>query len=830
MQPFELLGAFYLGKTVGSPGSEPGSPADRAGEYLLYDSQDLTTHALCVGMTGSGKTGLCLSLLEEAGIDGIPAIAVDPKGDLGNLLLTFPDLLPDDFRPWVDPAAAAQAGMEVDSYAAAEAEKWKKGLAEWGQDGDRIRRFRESVDLAIYTPGSQIGLPLSILSSFAAPSPAIRDDADAFREQIATSTAGLLALLDIEADPVSSREFVLIAKILEEEWKQGRDVDLARLIAEVQQPSFTRIGVLEVDQFFPPKARMQLAMTFNALLASPTFAGWLEGEPLDVARLLYGPGGKPRISILSVAHLSERERTFFVTILLNRLLAWMRSQPGTPSLRALFYMDEVFGYFPPVAEPPTKRPMLTLLKQARAYGLGIVLATQNPVDLDYRGLSNCGTWFLGRLQTQRDKERVLDGLEGASVQSGKSIDRQQLDQILSGLGKRTFLLNNVHEDRPILFQTRWALSYLRGPLSREQIKTLMADRKRVRETETKARSVEKSPSPVPVRAEPGGSHDRPRLPRGVALGYVPVSGTPPSNGALVYHPALLGTAKLHFVRATYDVDAWLERHAVVMISEPSDEDVWSRAHVLRRPLPELLKQPQEDIAFAELPDALRDADHYRRWSRQLKDWFYRNERLVVWKCPPLKLYSRPEESEEDFRLRADQVARELRDQKLAALRERYAKRIESARERVRKAEQRVARERHQATDKVVDTSVSLGSAILEALFGRKLASRRNVSRVASSARKGSRAAKEWADVRRAKAALAEAREKLEALSQELQQQLEKVRRTCHADTLPLESLLLKSIKKDLAVERVGIIWLPYRADEQGDWHPAFAAEWLGDDR
>jgi hypothetical protein len=412
MPDFEKLGAFYLGREYDL---ETAKPRD---ELLLYDAKDLTTHAVCVGMTGSGKTGLCLSLLEEAAIDGIPAIAIDPKGDLGNLLLTFPELRPEDFRSWIDPGEAARSGITLDELAEQTAKRWREGLAAWGQQPARIARFRDSADVAIYTPGANAGLPLALLRSFAAPPQAIRDDADALRERIAGAVSGLLSLVGIDADPLRSREHILLSRVLDEAWRAGREVQLADLVREIQSPSFKQVGVVDLESFFPAKDRFELAMSLNNLLASPGFAAWREGEPLDIQRLLYTSEGKPRLSILSIAHLSDAERMFFVTLLLNEVVAWMRSQSGTSSLRALLYMDEVFGYFPPTANPPSKMPMLTLLKQARAYGLGVMLATQNPVDLDYKGLSNAGTWFLGRLQTERDKARVLDGLEGASTAAG----------------------------------------------------------------------------------------------------------------------------------------------------------------------------------------------------------------------------------------------------------------------------------------------------------------------------------------------------------------------------------------------------------------------------
>jgi DNA helicase HerA-like ATPase len=412
MKDFEKLGVFYLGRESDAAGNTLGEP-------ILYDSRHLLTHALCVGMTGSGKTGLCLSLLEEAAIDGVPAIAIDPKGDLSNLLLTFPNLAPADFRPWIDEDEARRTGVSPDEFAAQQAETWKKGLADWGEDGARIERLRAAADFAIYTPGSRTGLPLSILSSFGAPPEAIRDDGEALADRASTTAMSVLTLAGVAAE-TGGREHTFLSTLLASAWKAGRDLDLAGVIQGVQAPPFQKIGVLDVDAFYPQKDRFTLATRLNSMLASPGFEQWLEGEPLDAGRLLYGPKGKPRVSIVSIAHLDDSRRMFFVSLLLNEIVGWMRRQTGTSSLRAVVYMDEIAGYFPPVANPPTKAPLLTLLKQARAFGVGVVLATQNPVDLDYKALSNTGTWFLGRLQTERDKARVLDGLEGAAPGDGTS--------------------------------------------------------------------------------------------------------------------------------------------------------------------------------------------------------------------------------------------------------------------------------------------------------------------------------------------------------------------------------------------------------------------------
>ncbi len=417
---YEKLGLFYLGRPYDL---ETKSPRDG---LLLYDSRDLVTHAVCVGMTGSGKTGLCIDLLEEAAIDGIPALAIDPKGDLGNLLLTFPGLSHDEFRPWIDEDEARRNGKTPEEWAASQAETWRKGLESWGQSRERIARLRAAVDVAIYTPGAQSGLPLSIVKSFAAPPPDFIEESDLMRERVATTATSLLGLLGIDADPIKSREHILLSTIIDACWRQGQDLDLARLIQLIQTPPVQRIGVLELEAFYPSDKRFELAMAVNNLLAAPGFSAWMEGEALDVQRLLYTPEGKPRLTILSIAHLNDAERMFFVSLLLNQVLGWMRQQPGTTSLRAIVYMDEIAGYLPPVANPASKAPMLTLLKQARAFGVGMVLATQNPVDLDYKALSNAGTWFIGRLQTERDQARVLDGLEGAMSTAGGAFDRDAL--------------------------------------------------------------------------------------------------------------------------------------------------------------------------------------------------------------------------------------------------------------------------------------------------------------------------------------------------------------------------------------------------------------------
>ena len=666
MQNFEQLGLFYLGKEYSL---ELGEPTD---DFVLYDSRDLTTHAVCVGMTGSGKTGLCISLLEEAAIDGIPVLAIDPKGDVGNLLLTFPELRGADFEPWIEEGEAQRQDKTRQQYADEIAERWRKGLAEWGQAPERIARFRNSADLAIYTPASNSGLPLSVLGSLNAPAQATLGDSEALADHVLSTVSGLLTLVGINADPLTSREHILLSTILASRWRANESLDMGELLRSIQSPPFDRVGYMDLETFYPAAERFKLALQLNNLLASPGFAAWTRGEPLDINRLLYTEQGKPRISILSIAHLSDQERMFFVTLLLGEVLAWVRAQSGTSSLRALLYMDEVFGFFPPTANPPSKKPMLTLLKQARAYGLGVVLATQNPVDLDYKGLSNAGTWFLGRLQTERDKARVLEGLESASAASGSKLDRASIDALLSGLGNRVFLLHNVHEDAPIVFQTRWALSYLRGPLTRDQIALLMQQRKDAASA-ADSTGVDATPSAEPSRPET----ERPILPPDIAEFFWSYRGTTPTGHHLLYLPSLYGTADLHFASAKAAVDQWQAVHTIAEMDETTQNDPWSNAESLNDE-PELDPEPPSSARFTPLPAAMSKSRSYAAWATSLKNHLYRNHTLSLFRCRAPKATSTPGESERDFRVRVSQQAREARDVAVEALREKYAKKLAAA--------------------------------------------------------------------------------------------------------------------------------------------------------
>ena len=798
MNDFEKLGVFYLGR-----------PATKEG-LLLYDSKDLVTHAVCVGMTGSGKTGLCITLLEEAAIDGIPAIIIDPKGDLCNLLLTFPNLSPQEFAPWVEEGVDATQ----------QANLWKEGLAKWGQDGERIKRLRDAADFRIYTPGSNAGLSVSIIKSFAAPPETIRHDSEALAERINTTVTSLLGLLGIDADPIRSREHILLSNILNQEWAAGRDLDIAALIQKVQTPSITKVGVMDLDSFYPANDRFQLAMALNNLLASPSFASWMEGEPLDIQKFLYTETGKPRLAIFSIAHLADAERMFFVSLLLNQVLGWMRTQSGTTSLRAILYMDEIFGYFPPVANPPSKLPLLTLLKQGRAFGLGVVLATQNPVDLDYKGLANTGTWFIGRLQTERDKARVLEGLEGIAAGTGQKFDKQAMEQLLAGLSKRIFLLNNVHDDAPEVFETRWALSYLRGPLTRAQIKSLMDPLK----TPVTSAATPAAAPPVSVETSAVGSapaqSEQPVLPPEITQYYVPVRSSGGANTSLSYHPMLLGAAEVCYSNSkTVDLTQQLTLLAPVM-DGPVDID-WSQAVSLDLPVEDLESEAEPNAQFAEVPPQATKAKSYTTWKKDFSNWIYRNQRLELLESPSLDIVSNPGESERDFRVRLQQMAREKRDEAVEKLRRKYAPKFEQLEDRKRRAEQAVEREREQAKGQKLQTAISFGATLLSSFMGRKRVSMSTLGRATTAVRGAGRSWKEAEDVDRAEDNVAAMDQKLADLDAEFKAETATLERSLDPQTEQLETVSLKPTKANIAVKLLTLAWAPYWHDSQGNVTPAW---------
>jgi hypothetical protein len=803
---YEKLGVFYLGREYdAAQGTTRPTP-------ILYDSKDLTTHAVCVGMTGSGKTGLCLALLEEAAIDGVPAICIDPKGDIGNLLLAFPNLAPADFAAWVDPAEAARRGLSVEQLGAQTAATWRKGLADWDQPPERVAKFRDAVDLAIYTPGANTGLALSVLRSLGVPAAGTLADATALREQIGSTVSALLALLGRDADPVQSRDHILLARILEQAWQSGTSLDLAALIGAVQRPGFERLGAFDLETFYPAKDRQQLALALNGLLASPGFAAWLEGEPLDAQRLLYTSAGKPRISVISIAHLGDAERMFIVTLVLNELVAWMRRQGGTGSLRALLYMDEIFGYFPPTANPPAKLPMLTLLKQARAFGLGVALATQNPVDLDYRGLANCGTWLIGRLQTERDKLRVVEGL--TSAQGGEALDKAELGRLLSALKPRVFLLRNAREDAPRLMQSRWALSYLRGPLTGAEIARLMAPRKA-------ALPPPAAPAGADARAAAGtaapADASRPVLPSGVREYFLPALR---GSGPVEYRPVVAGSAKLHFVDPKLGLDVWQAAHWIAPLADDASGVLWEEKRDVAPLRPQYAAQPLAGASFAALPPAAARADSYAAWTKTLAAHLYETARAQLLWCAALKAASNPGETEGDFRARLVTLLHEQRDARLEQLRARYAPKLATLEERLRRAEARAKQQRAQLSNQKLHTAVAIGATILGAFLGRRAVTSTGLGRAASAVRSATRIGQEQQDVAQADESAASVAQRLNELKAQCDAEARAIGGALDPSTVALSEVQVSPRKADIAVGEVALAWLPWRGGSDGFPAPA----------
>ncbi len=773
---YEKLGLFYLGKQYDLGGNA------RLADLVLYDSRDLLTHAVILGMTGSGKTGLGITLLEEAAIDGVPVLAIDPKGDLTNLLLTFPELRPSDFAPWVDEAEASRRQMTVDAYAADLASRWKAGLAEWDQDGGRIARLREAAEVQVYTPGSQAGTPLAILGQISQSRHETAEDAQA---RISATAAGLLGLVGMTEVQAHSREQALLSAILQHR-PPDAEGDLAWLVLQIQRPSFERIGVIDLETFFPASDRQQLALKFNSVLAAPGFELWSTGAPLQAGSLLFTPEGRPRIAIISIAHLDDAQRMLVVSLTLNAVLQWTRRQTGTGSLRALVYMDEVSGYLPPVANPPSKAPLLTLLKQARAYGVGLALATQNPVDLDYKALSNIGTWFLGKLQTERDKARVLDGLE--SVAGG--LDRKTIDRSLSTLRGRVFLMHNVHESGPVAIETRWALSYLRGPIGRDELQRLKLPQSEPPHT----------PTPTAVQSP----SFKPAVPAGVREYFFKGSGT----SAAEYRPVLYGAARIHYTDARRGVDVVRSLQAAVPFAEGPIPIDWDRADGAVDPPDSLLEHKTAPAAtYGAPPAAALDPKRYVEWSRDFADWIVQSQPLKLFSAPGLKLLSEPGESERDFRIRTQQATRELRDGAVETLRARFAPKVARLTEKKRKAEEALQREQQQVGQQKLQTAVSLGATMLGALMGRRAVSISTLGRATTAARGVSRSMKEAQDVERAQLKVQEADAEIAALNAELEREIAALEGPANANA-PLDVIEIKPKRGNVDVRLVALAWQP----------------------
>ena len=836
---------FYLGR-IHNP-----QTATTTNQPLLYDPDDLTTHAVVVGMTGSGKTGLCIDLLEEAALLGIPALMIDPKGDITNTLLHFPNLSPQDFQPWVNADQARREGKTVEQVALETAELWRSGLAKWDITPDRLRALQNAAHFTIFTPGSDAGVPISILASLQAPDVPWEQNREILREKISGTVTALLGLVGMEdVDPVRSREHILLANIFEQAWSQGKDLDLGELIMQVQSPPFQKLGVFDVERFFPEKDRFDLAMTLNNILASPGFQSWIDGIPLDIQNLLYAEDGRPRHSVFYIAHLTDAERMFFVTLLFSAVETWMRAQPGTTSLRALLYFDEIFGYLPPGRNPPSKIPMLRMLKQARAFGIGLVLVTQNPVDVDYKALSNTGSWFIGKLQTERDKERLLDGLQGAAP----GIDRRAFDNLISTLDKRVFLLHNVHETRPVLFRTRWAMNYLAGPITRAQIPALnrlaggtppagSPPAPASPPPPTTARTPSQPPQPGLVAAPPAasppepdlpGTATRPKVPARVSEYFLPHNLTlsqaakadgrtlPPdaTPQGVLYRPVLLAQADVRYNNRKYNLFHNTRKTAIVIEPDPRGLVQWD-AYLTGEIDPRSLdRTPAPEARFAPLEPPFTEAPLLTSLKRDFTDWVYRSAEVTVRANETLKVYAGPDVSQAEFRAMCAEAAREKRDAELRKLEDKLDRQIDRLRDKLAREERELEEDKIELQQRKLEEYGTHAENLLGLFGGRR-------RRLSTSLSKRRMTEKAKADVEESIEEIARLKRQIEEAERDKAEQIEQVNQRWAEIVEEMIEIPVLPYKKDIRLELFGVAWFPYllvAVDGQLLELPGFAPE------
>ncbi len=833
----ETDGKFYLGRITDPKTGETGT------EPLLYDPDDLTTHAVVVGMTGSGKTGLCLDLLEEAALNNVPSLMIDPKGDITNALLHFPNLTPADFQPWVNADEARREGKTVEQAAVDTADLWRNGLAKWEITPERIQALKDSVRFAIYTPGSDAGLPVSILASLKAPTIDWGSNTELLREKISGTVTALLGLIGLtDIDPVRSREHILLSNIFENAWSQGADLDLGELIMQTQSPPFEKLGVFDVNRFFPEKDRFDLAMLLNNILASPAFQSWIEGEPLDVAQMLYDPSGKARHTIFYIAHLNDEERMFFVTLLYSAVESWMRTQSGTTSLRALVYFDEIFGYLPPVGNPPSKEPMLRMLKQARAFGVGLVLATQNPVDIDYKALSNAGTWFIGKLGTDQDKQRLLDGL--SSAMSG-GLDRKEYDELISAIGKRVFLLRNVHDKHPSLFQTRWAMNYLAGPVTRLQIPALNALAGASEQVSKFASEPVNQPpaamggpavssQPPATSSQPPttstqssaadlpGTTSRPAVPGRVAEYFLPnnltVSQAAVEDGrslstnakplGLLYRPVLLAQAQVRFLNRKYNLDHEMVKTAVVIEPDRRGSVRWENYLGAAIESRKLDRGPAPEARFVNLEEPLSDARVVKSMETDFVDWIYRGSEVMVRANEALKVYAGPNIAEEKFEKECQKAAAAKAEVEADKIEARIEKKIDSLETKLSREERELAEDEAEYKQRKMEEAATHAETLFS-LFSKR---RRSVS---SSMTKRRMTAKAKDDIEESEEEIERLKQEIDEMEAEMKEALDELEAKWTDIAANITEIPVTPYKKDISMELFGVAWLPYHLVEDG---------------
>ena len=820
---------FYLGraydpviKTVSS-------------EQLIYDPADLTTHAVVTGMTGSGKTGLCISLLEEAALKGIPAIIIDPKGDLTNLLLHFPDLAPQDFQPWIDAEQARRSGKTIEQVATETAMTFREGLSEWGITQERLLALKNSAQFAVYTPGSNSGIPVSVLSSLAAPNIPWDENREVLREKIASTVTALLGLVGYDdVDPLHSREHILLANLFENAWSNGKDVELTELILQTQTPPFPNLGAFPVDTFFPAKDRMELAMVLNNILASPAFESWREGQSLDIGSMLYTSDGRPRHNVFYLAHLSDTERMFFITLLLSAVETWMRTQKGASSLRALLYMDEIYGYLPPQRNPASKQPLLRMLKQARAFGLGLLLATQNPVDVDYKALSNAGTWFIGKLQTEQDKDRLLDGLES----SAGGVSRNVFDKLISTLGKRVFVLHNIHAKHPALFQSRWTMNYLAGPLTRTQIPELNklsnADaaiqsqpapasvQQADSSAETTSQSFMASSQTASTNQQSIGSQTKPPVPSGVNEYFLPqnfslpeafkATGEPMPSEAMidgvVYRPALMASAQIRFLDRKLGVDSEIIRAAFVGDPEKRGSVRWENFMFNGHALENAEKSPAPSSRFGTIDAPLNDARLMSALEKDFEDWAYRTSSVKARANDVLKVYAGPDISRAEFMRACADAASKKRDAEIAKESAKFDRQLRTLKDKKSREERELREDEEELSHRKWEEA----GTHLENIFG---GGKRGRRRVSSSLSKRRMTEKAKADVEESLDAIEDYEAQIDQLRERREEVIQEINDKWGDIVNDITDITVMPKKTDVFVNLFGVAWVPYYVVQSG---------------
>ena len=842
---------FYIGRAYDLP------KQSATNKPTTYDPADLTTHAVVTGMTGSGKTGLCVALLEEAALKGIPAIIIDPKGDLTNLLLHFPNLAPQDFSPWIDADQARRAGKSVEQAAMETAMNWRDGLKEWGIGGERILALQNAAQYSVFTPGSDAGISVSVLSSLAAPAVPWKENREALRERISSTVTALLGLVGYEdIDPIRSREHILLSNIFENAWSGGRDVELTELILQTQTPPFDKLGAFPVDTFFPAKDRMELAMVLNNILASPAFETWREGQALDIGALLYTEDGRPRHNIFYLAHLSDAERMFFVTLLLSAVETWMRTQAGAASLRALLYMDEIFGYLPPQRNPSSKGPLLRMLKQARAFGLGLLLATQNPVDVDYKALSNAGTWFIGKLQTEQDKNRLLDGLESAAG----GVPRDVFDKLISSLGKRVFIMNNVHNKQPQLFQTRWTMNFLAGPMTRTQIPALnrLAGAEETLQPQPEPASVLPAfPPPVAQQQtivhrpsstvngqrananrqpEIGSSQTKPSLPATIREYFLPQGYSLPKAfraagqsvpaqaiiESVVYRPALVASATVRVLDRKLGVDSEIRRAALVPALEKRGSVRWEDCLLNTEALNEVETSPAPSSRFGTVDTPLNDPRLMTALQKDFTDWVFRSSSVTARANQALKVFAGPDVSRAEFMKACADAAANGRDAEIAKRTAQIDRQLKTLEDKLKREERELREDEAELSNrKVEEAGTHLEN--LTGLFG----GRRKSSRLSSSLTKRRMTEQAKADVEESVDAIDLFQRQIKELEQRRDEVTAEINDRWGRVVSDTSEVTVNPKKSDVFINLFGVAWMPYYVVDTGGGKlevPAFGAE------